>query len=117
MFTCDSCDKKFDRKYNMLRHKQVKHHQENLDSEIMDQNSNTSDTDEEIDDPMDRLVDEVFKQFQPIYEKQVMDLINRQNISEEEARDKTYNTMKKYLSQSSYRRIYRQYCVVQVAQG
>ena len=94
MYDCDTCDKKFDRKYNLMRHKQAKHQDNDLDSEMMNENSNISDTEEEIDDPMDRLVDEVFKQYQHIYEKQVLDIINKENISEEEARVRIYTSMR-----------------------
>ncbi|KAL4231794.1 hypothetical protein ACF0H5_009370 [Mactra antiquata] len=43
---------------------------------------------------MDRLVEEVFEQYQNRYENEVSALMSQQNITEEEARDQTFNLMK-----------------------
>jgi hypothetical protein len=90
MFSCNTCNKTFARKYNLVRHKQRKHQQETDD---VDFESDTFNGEEES-DPMDRLVEEVFEQYQDRYEEEVKGLMYQQNITEEEARDRTFNLMK-----------------------
>ena len=105
MITCDICLKTFNRRDNMLRHRNSVHSNtedkneseiSDTDTSMMDEEGSESDAPSSMSDydAWDKIIEIAFDKLQPKFVEEVKTRMERENIDEVDARNKVYDDMK-----------------------